>query len=789
VRGARPRLAWAALGLLLVLGALSPLLWSDRTGVFRDCLVYSAPVNSIVRGALLEGRLPEWDSTQFTGVPFLANPSSQALYPLRWVAALSTSHPGKANEVFALLHLLLALAGGVALGRELGLRPGPRKALAVTYLLGGPLLSLLTNPVYLVGACWLPLSLAWILRARRKLPSGGAPALRAAALAPLGLALPLYGGDPQTPGWLALLAIVVCLAPRGEQEAPFGRRALLLSGVGLATVALAAMILLPALALTPETTRASGLSYNEIGLWSFHPARVGELLVPLPLGTPFPQRGAYLGGLVDHRLPDLWSHTLFLGAGAALLVVRALGPVPAPLRRAKTALVGLALISLALACGRYTPIHETLCELTPYSLFRFPEKHLTLMSLALAGLAGIGLQAWLDAAPWRAPRRLLPFLGVPLLTLLVGWALSGWAGTLLSQAAPTEIGVAGQAARSAPPIAPQVASTILVQVALLALLAFPGLSRRRKALAVVALLALTTLSVNHRLIFAGPAQILDGPPDTVKWLRTQPKLGGRLPPRVQRWPRDKPFGRFPATSGLRAGEASAVLDAHTLRGASGALYGLDGVYGMTGFNPRRLATLLESTSPRTNGLARASVGYLVAPLEGRRDRARRALAGVGNDTAVFAFQGRPRLELLEGLHWVPNETEAWAALASVDSRSVVATGPGAATGSPARALGAARVLSPPDEPREVLRLTCEAPRPAVLVVRDAWWPGWSASLDGAPAELLRIDGVFMGVRVPEGSHEVELRYETPGLRGGALISLPTFAALLLLLAWRRRSPS
>lgn len=775
---------WAALGLLLVTGLLAPLLWPGRTGVFRDCLVYSAPINTLVRGALLEGRLPEWDSTQFTGVPFLANPSSQALYPLRWVAALSTAHPGRANEVFALLHLLLALAGGVALGRELGLRTAPRRALAVTYLLSGPLLSLLGNPVYLVGACWLPLSLSWILRARRKLAGGGGPALRAAALAPLGLVLPLYGGDPQTPGWLALLAIAVCLAPRGEEEVPLGRRALLLGGLGLGTVALAAMILLPALALTPETTRAS-LDYSEIGLWSFHPLRVGELLVPYPLGIPYPHRGAFLGGLVAPPLPDFWSHTLFLGAGAALLALRGLGPVSPGLRRARTALVTLGLVSLVLAFGRHTPIHPALCELTPYRVFRFPEKHLTLTTLALAGLAGIGLQAWLDSAPWRNPRRLLPFLILPLLSLFVVWGLSEWAATLLSQAEPNEEGIAGQAARRAPSLTPQVASTILVQLGLLALLAFPALNRRRKGAAIVAFLALTTFAINHRLIFGGPAQLLEGTPETVEWLRTQPELGGRLPPRVQRWPRDEPFGLVPVTSGLRAGEAAAYLDVLTIRGASGATHGLDGVYGMTGFRPRRLDLLLSRDA--LAGMARASTCYLVAPLDGRPERAREALAVVGYDTALLPLEGRPRLELLEGLEWVPDEEAAFAALARVDSQTVVAVGaPGDVAGRTTRSLGSARVLSPPEGPREVLRLACDAPRPAVLVVRDAWFPGWSATLDGEPVELTRIDGVFMGVRVPPGAHEVELRYATPGLGPGALISLPALGLVLLILAWRRR---
>jgi Bacterial membrane protein YfhO len=64
---------------------------------------------------------------------------------------------------------------------------------------------------------------------------------------------------------------------------------------------------------------------------------------------------------------------------------------------------------------------------------------------------------------------------------------------------------------------------------------------------------------------------------------------------------------------------------------------------------------------------------------------------------------------------------------------------------------------------EQLEVRVDAARPALLVVTDAWHPGWSATVDGRPAELRRVDGAFRGVAVPAGAHRVVMRYRPPGM--------------------------
>ena len=71
----------------------------------------------------------------------------------------------------------------------------------------------------------------------------------------------------------------------------------------------------------------------------------------------------------------------------------------------------------------------------------------------------------------------------------------------------------------------------------------------------------------------------------------------------------------------------------------------------------------------------------------------------------------------------------------------------------------------------------EADGPALLVVRDSFARGWNASVDGQRAPVLRANGKHRAIPVPTGTHEVELHYRPPGLRGGLLLTLLSALAL------------
>ena len=88
------------------------------------------------------------------------------------------------------------------------------------------------------------------------------------------------------------------------------------------------------------------------------------------------------------------------------------------------------------------------------------------------------------------------------------------------------------------------------------------------------------------------------------------------------------------------------------------------------------------------------------------------------------------------------------------------------------------------------RWQVNAPQGGFLRVSGNWDEGWSARLDGEPVDVLRADGVFRGVQVPPGVHEVTFSYLLPAESHGRMVAV---VGLLLVLGiafgpdrwWRR----
>jgi hypothetical protein len=59
----------------------------------------------------------------------------------------------------------------------------------------------------------------------------------------------------------------------------------------------------------------------------------------------------------------------------------------------------------------------------------------------------------------------------------------------------------------------------------------------------------------------------------------------------------------------------------------------------------------------------------------------------------------------------------------------------------------------------------------ILRIGESYDPGWRATVDGQPAELLRADYLFMALHVPSGKHQVALSYIPPRFWVGAGLSI------------------
>ena len=146
---------------------------------------------------------------------------------------------------------------------------------------------------------------------------------------------------------------------------------------------------------------------------------------------------------------------------------------------------------------------------------------------------------------------------------------------------------------------------------------------------------------------------------------------------------------------------------------------------------------------------------------------------------------RPRFSFATAYRIEPDAARSWARVARGEtdlSREVLLEhAPQVALPNAGAARPALVARLAEDRPeRVVAELTSDSA--GLFVLADLFYPGWTAEVDGRPAEILRADGVFRAVALPSGSHKVVFRYRPLSVVIGAALSaaaLLTVAALAL----------
>jgi hypothetical protein len=75
--------------------------------------------------------------------------------------------------------------------------------------------------------------------------------------------------------------------------------------------------------------------------------------------------------------------------------------------------------------------------------------------------------------------------------------------------------------------------------------------------------------------------------------------------------------------------------------------------------------------------------------------------------------------------------------------------------------------------------------PTLLVVNDAFYQGWMASVDGKPAEIVPANYAVRGLELDRGQHQVVFSYRAPGLLVGLCISLLSLFSAVSAIVFRR----
>jgi len=81
-----------------------------------------------------------------------------------------------------------------------------------------------------------------------------------------------------------------------------------------------------------------------------------------------------------------------------------------------------------------------------------------------------------------------------------------------------------------------------------------------------------------------------------------------------------------------------------------------------------------------------------------------------------------------------------------------------------------------------VRLTSKLENPGVIVLTDAYYPGWRAFVDGEETGIFPADVAFRAVKAPAGRHIIEFIYQPVGFRIGLWATIPT-AVIIILMAY------
>jgi hypothetical protein len=700
---------------------------------FRDLSLHFLPLRRFALERLRGGEVAFWNPYVHEGTPL----SLPALgYPLDLV--------GAAWPDPAFLSLLLALQVPLGacffwlLARALGLRPEAASGGALAYALGGFFLSTVNLYVYVQAAAWAPLV---VLSLVRLLGSGGPRALTAAA-ASLAVALSTTGVE-----------IVAQSVAAGLVLGLGARRLASAAGRAAAALALAVALAAPVLALLASqvsgSARGSGFPTEVVLAHSIHPFALVQTLVGGLFGNLANIANEWWGqNFFPRGFPYVLS--LYLGASVVALAVTGLADRRPPAAR----LMMLLALGLVVSLGRWGGLAPLVDAFPLLGVFRFPVKAFFTVHLATALLAALGLQALAEGRTARTLGIAAGSLGAlltaaPLLPLAFPLAVGRFAAAFFPPGASPELRteLLGRVLRDS-----AAGGALALVVAVLALAAARGRLPGPRAAWLVAAVAAADL------------------------LRT----GAGLNPMVARSFYEPSSELSAALGRLRAGRVyTCPIETSPAYRRGLAARGRD-------HEVWSFAVMLETLTPAFNVPLRVPSALspdltmlvpterLLSPAEGACSALAPLLprlreAGV---TTVISLDPLEDAALQPVLTAAPQRIRPVAlyayALAEPLPRVELAGG----TAGPLR------------ETANSVELDVDVEAATELTLRDAWAPGWTASVDGSRVPLPRAR--HRALALTPGRHQVRFEFTPPGWRAALVVQALAVVVLLWLLARGRR---
>jgi len=483
----RETLLWMLIPMLAIVFLFVPLMVQDEVPVFRDAGHFYYPTLHFEHQQWQQGQVPLWNPQDELGRPFAADASAGVFYPGKLIFMLPFAF-STCLVLYTALHLLVAAYTTFRVARYLKATALASIIAALSFSLGGAVLSQHANIIFLVSAAWLPLGLLYGLQLIRNENRS-----RACVLLSICLALMLLGGDPQAVVHL-IIVLLVCwfILPRYSPQAstpdapsrlPLKTLLATLSCVAVITTALTAIQLLPTLEWSQRSERNMRSSSQTVFQWagdrlknndfeneivapktidrdhsqrvykfSLPPWQLAELALPNVSGKLYPQRNHWTFLLPDSQ--SIWFPTIYQGIIPLILAISVM-----TLRRRKDTIAAMLswvlMLTLFAALGTFSlgwiwnqiapttniaPTNFSLYWLITNTIpeyidFRYPAKWFVLTSLMLALLASRGWDQFIQRLPQLRQHVFLKLLILGTVFALIGILcipLSNWIAAKLS---------------------------------------------------------------------------------------------------------------------------------------------------------------------------------------------------------------------------------------------------------------------------------------------------------------------------------------------------------------------
>jgi hypothetical protein len=805
---------------------------------FRDAVDLYAPLFQFLDNYRDVGITPTWNPFDNFGEPLAASGAAALFYPIRWVIQSLPISAVDQLSFYTAFHLLLAMLFSYRLAVGWGCRILPAIAVATAYGLGGSVLFQVTNVIYLVGAAWLPLAL---LSGEQTLTAlSWSRRLTPLVVTSLASSMAILGGDPQIAyhAWLLLVGMAVMgalFAATGTRKFRATRLAIQLTSIGLIvllTYGMAAMQIQSSREWVPWSERSAAKSprsfwellkqlqsgaetkdnlsttawwsepsgdehLNHVYQFSQPPWTFPELLWPNISGRPFPDNTRWIDGLPGAE--RMWAPSLYLGGLVLVLAIRQM--VHSRYDR-RTAFLTAAALWFALgACGWYGVgwlLHELgwahqlgspvggvywlmVIGLPEYVMFRYPAKLMVVVQLSLALLAGLQFTRL-----QMNPPRNSSFLPLLLLCVTGMAAASAWWWRASLAGLPVDDDAVGGAYR--PELAAPAIFSALLHGAILLGFGWGWLRWRQREVHASLSWSLVGLAAMMADLFLANSGLCPVVPRQDLELAQQFYAPGLFANHADddgqfeqfleqatavasaQWQAQLPDAvrRDPLRYWVQSRQL-ALIPKHHLHLASEAnlLY------------PESLARRHGSFSP-IESIDALVWSELVGQLPSER------ICFVTDPPIVVESESKQMRAVVVDRETDPPTLIARYLLSAVELPDEAATAASAQAAAVAK-FYPERVHWLSQRP-QVLEIECDTAEPGWLLVRDLFAPGWKAlliDLDNQETVALpvrRMQGLFRGVAVPAGRHQVVLYYQPDSLQWGRWLSIGTYLSVVLILA-------